>query len=166
MAEYGSPVHADWVPVTVRLKVPAGISGAEVFRLAERWVRELHIKIKFDPDYSPVPVLAPRAERDDFRESDSQLVVVRAWVDPQDIARLKDHPNVHHVARDARLEPFGGPEPTMVQQAAALHRALARVDCGATARADGTAADVARDLGVTRIRRAGLHRTWNRRRRR
>lgn len=155
MVDDRSSDRANWVPVTVRLKVPAGISGAEVFRLAERWVLELHIKIKFDLDYSPVPVRPPRAEPEDFRKSESQLLVVRAWVDPQDIARLKDQPYVHHVARDARLEPFGRPEPTMLQQTAALHGALARVDCGATGKAAGTAADVARDLGVTRLSAAG-----------
>ena len=154
MAEYGTPVRANWVPVTVRLKVPAGISGAEVFRLAERWDAKLNIKL--DLERLPVAVRPPRAEREDFRKSGSQLLVVRAWVDPQDIPRLKAQPYVDHVERGARLEPFGRPEWTMTQQTAALHGALARVDCGATAKADGDAADVARDLGVTRIRAAGL----------
>ena len=155
MAEYGNSMRPDWVPVTIRVVLPAGISRVEAFDVAEHQILTLKIRIKFDRGYSPVAIRPPRAELEKFRKSETQLFVVRAWVDPQDIAQLKDQPWVHHVARDSRLEPFGRPEPTMAHQTAALQSALARVDCGATVKADGTAADVARDLGVTRIWAAG-----------
>lgn len=149
MAEDASPGRSNRVPVTVRLAVPVGVSRAEVFRLAERWDPKLDIA--FDLDYSPVPVRPPRPEQEDFRKSGTQLLVVRAWVDPRHISTLKAQPYVHHVAPDARLEPFTRPEPTTVEPAVALHGPPARVDCGATGKAVGTAADVARSLGVTRI---------------
>jgi serine protease AprX len=155
MAEYGAPVRADWVPVTIRVKVPAGISGVEAFDLTERRILALNLKIKFDRDYRPVAIRPPRAEQEEFRRSESQLFVVRAWVDPQDIARLKDQSYVHHVSRDDRLEPFVPTEPAMAQPTSALQGALARVDCGANVKADGMAADVVRDLGVARIWAAG-----------
>jgi subtilisin family serine protease len=69
---------------------------------------------------------------------------------------LKAQPFVDHVERGARLEPFGPPEWAMTQQTVAHHGAPPRVDCGVTAKADGTAADVAKDLGVTQIWAAGF----------
>ena len=73
--------------------------------------------------------------------------------DPEQIARLKDQPEVDHVTPDARLEPFGWSEPSL-DDSIALDGALARTDCGASTKAVGTAAQVARDLGVKRIRTA------------
>lgn len=156
MAEHASSAGARWVPVTIRLKVPAGVSGAEVFRFVEHPLASVHLKL--DTEHEPVPVRPPRSEREreEFLTGRSHLVVVRALVDPQDIPRLKEQPYVDHVEAAARVEPFGRPERAMVQETAALHGALARVDCGAMARADGTAADVARDLGVARIRAEGI----------
>jgi serine protease AprX len=148
MADDRSSDRATWIQVTVRFKVPAGISGAEVFRFVERENLEFRPHIEFDRDYSPVPVRPQSAERE-LLESGRQLVVVRAWVDPQHIAALREAPYVDHVGRDARLEPFA-----MVQ--GGVHAAPSRVDCGATAKADGTAKDVARDLGITKIRAAGF----------
>src|SRR5688572_2274140 len=120
MAEYGSSMRPDWVPVTIRVVVPAGIARADAFDVAEHQIGTLKIRIKFDRAYSPVAIRPPRAEVEKFRKSEQQLFVVRAWVDPQDIAQLKDQPWVHHVARDSRLEPFGRPEPTMFHRTAAL----------------------------------------------
>ena len=136
MAERSSPVPANWVPVTVRLRVPAGISGAEVRRLAECWDAKLNIKL--DLERLPVPVRPPRAEREEFRRSESQLLVVRALVHPQDIPMLKAQPFVDHVERGARLEPFGPPEWAMTQRTAARYGARARVECAAAATASGT----------------------------
>ncbi len=139
--------------MTVRLKVPAGMSRLDVFSLAAKlW--EDGIRIEFDRDYPPVPVRPPRAEREEFRKTGAQLYVVRGWADPGQIAKLQTepHPNIHHIAREARLEPFTGPGRN-VETALAPPGAMGRVDCGGEA--TGTVTDVARDLGVTRIWSAG-----------
>ena len=158
MAEYGAPVGTNWVPVTIRVELPASVPRAEAFEAAERHILALKTKIniKFDRDYSAVPIRPPRAELERFRKSESQLFVVRAWIDPQDIERLKKgEPSIHHIARDSRVEPFGPTGSNMFQPTSAAQSALARVDCGATVKAHGTAEDVARDLGVMRIWAAG-----------
>src|SRR4030095_11655080 len=157
MAEYGAPVGTNWVPVTIRVELPASVPRVEAFEAAERHILafKTKINIKFDRDYSAVPIRPPRAELERFRKSESQILVVRAWSDPQDIPRLRDEPSVHHIARDTRLEPFGPTEPTMASPTSVLQSALARVDCGGTAKADGTVADVVRDLGIAKIRAAG-----------
>jgi serine protease AprX len=147
--EAGSPVRSNRVPVAIRLTVPAGSSATEVYSLRERWDRTLDIEL--DRDYRPVPISPPRRAREDARERGSQLVVVRAWVHPEHIARLRTQPHVDHIEHDARIEPFARPT---VQERAAVNAAVGRVDCG-TGQVVGTAADVAKDLGVTRIWAAG-----------
>jgi len=153
MAEHGSTVPAHWVRVTVRIRVPAGVARLEVPSLAAK-LREEGLRFELDRRYLPVPIRPPRAQRDQFRKSGEQLYVVRGWADPEQIARLQTepHPRVHHVTREARLEPFTDPGRN-VQSALAPPGAMARVDCGGEA--VGTAADVAKDLGVTRIWSAG-----------
>jgi subtilisin family serine protease len=71
-------------------------------------------------------------------------------VDPGHLATLKEQPNVRHVTRAARLEPFARLDPGL-----AVHAELARVDCGDAVRPNDTAATVAQHLGVTQIWRAG-----------
>jgi len=150
MAEKDS-LRTNWVPVIVRLNVPAGIAGVEVFRYFERSRSGLHIE--FDLDYAPVSVGPPRARREEFRQNERQLVVIRARLDPEHLARLRAQPDVDHVERDARLEPFrGSRHPLVVEES---DGAFARVDCGGTAKAGGTVADVARTLGINRITAAG-----------
>ncbi len=53
MAEYGSSIRPDWVPVTIRVVLPAGISRAEAFDAAEHQILTLKIRIKFDRGYPP-----------------------------------------------------------------------------------------------------------------
>lgn len=155
MAENESSGRANRVPVTIRLKVPVAVPDTEVFGLAERQARSLHFDIKLDYEYNPLPVRPPRAEQEALRKSELKLVVIRAWMDPQDIPTLKEQAYVDHVARDAPLEPFTPPARAVLGEYAALGAAAHRVDC-ATDKAVGTAGDVARDLGVTRIRAAGF----------
>jgi hypothetical protein len=47
--------HADWVPVTIRLKVPVAVRGAEVFKLvAESWATRGSMEL--DDRYGAIPV--------------------------------------------------------------------------------------------------------------
>ena len=147
MADERGSDRASWVQVTVRLKVPVGVSRADVLSAVERESR-LRSHIEFDRDHSPIP-LGVRSAEGEYLESGGHLVVARARVDPKYIATLKDAQYVDHVGRDARLEPFA-----MVRSG--VSAAPARVDCGTTGKTHDTAADVARDLGVTQIRAAGF----------
>jgi len=136
------------IRVTVRLEVPIGSSPAEIRDIYERWNPNLDVKV--DPEYPPVRITAPRADRESLRRQNLELVVVRAWVDPQQVAALREQSHVHHVTRAARLEPFARSSPELVDG-----DALARVACSDRDAAEGTVAAVARDLGVTHIWRAG-----------
>jgi serine protease AprX len=153
-------IPPNWVPVTIRLKVPATTLGVEVFRFIEDWNHRLQPYLTFDREYSPVQVTPPRAEREEFREGGMQLVVVRAWVDPQllvdpELIRLvKEQPHFNNVARDAPLQPFER-DLGAAELSAAPGGASPRVECAGSDRGFGTAADVAKKLGVTRIWAAG-----------
>ena len=154
-------IRPDWVPVTIRLRVPATVLGAQVFRFTEEWNHRLRPYLTFDSKYDPVPVSPPRAEREEFRESRTQLVVVRAWVDPQLlvdpelIGLVKEQPHFDNVARDVPLEPFEQRVRVAEELSFAPSGTAPHVECAGNDRGFGTAADVARGLGVTRIWAAG-----------
>ena len=149
MAEHGNSLPSHRIRVTVRLEVPVGSGSAEELRrVYESWRPGLGVQI--DDAYPPVPIAAPRTERERLLRQNLQAVVVRAWVDPRDLAALREQPHVGHVTRAARLEPFARFEPALATRAA-----LARVDCGEDARPNDTAMTVAQHLGVTQIWRAG-----------
>lgn len=154
-------IRPDWVPVTIRLKVPATTIEDQVFDCTKDWDRRLQPYLTFDRECRPVPLSPPRAERKEFRESGTQLVVVRAWVDPklltdpELIGLVKAQPHCHNIARDVRLEPFEGRGREAEELSFAPGGAAPRVECAGSDRGFGTAADVARALGVTRIWAAG-----------
>ena len=146
MTEQGKSLPSSRIRVTIRLEVPLGSSLSDIRRVYERWGP----RVEVDEAYPPVPISAPRGERESLLRQKLQLVVVRAWVDPRDLDALREQPGVHHVTRAARLEPFARLEPGLVARAV-----LPRVDCGDVVRPNDTAARVAQDLGVTQIWRAG-----------
>lgn len=148
MVEQGRSLPSHQIRVTVRIEVPIGSSADEIRRVFERWDPDLEVKV--DDAHPPVPITAPRAERQGLLDQNLELVVVRAWVDPRHLAALKEQPHVRHVTRGARLEPFSRFEPGLAERAA-----LGRVDCGKGDTANDTAATVAQYLGVTQIWRAG-----------
>ena len=148
MVEQGNPLPSHWIRVTVRLEVPIGSSIDEIRRVYEGWAPRLDVKV--DEAYPPVPITAPRAERAGLLSQNLELVVVRAWVDPRHLADLAEQPDVHHVGRSAKLEPFARFEPELTERAAP-----GRIDCGDHVGPDDTAATVAQHLGVTHIWRAG-----------
>ena len=170
--------HDSWVWVTIRLKMPARISANEVFSHAESLGSQIQSYLKYDHESSPIQVRSRKAQRRPLPTGEAkhepkhelryesthqatsrggeQLFVVRARIDPQHIADLKNEPYVDFVERSARLEPFGRPGGAMARQSPRFHAASGRVDCAATAKADGTAADVARSLGVEGIQTAGF----------
>lgn len=134
--------------MTIRLKVPVAVRGTEVFKLVEgSWSDGVHVE--FDLDYAPVPVRPPRAQLEEFRKSELQLLTVRALVDPRQIEMLRRQRYVDRVFRDVRLEPFDRSEPAA--QAVAAQVAAGRIDCATADKADGTAEQVARALGAVRL---------------
>lgn len=125
--------------MTIRLKVPAGLSGAEVFRLVESRFDAL-ARQELDRVYGVVPVRPPSAQLEELRERGLQLVTLRAFVNPVELEALREEPYVDRISRDVPVEPFapaGG------------------VECARTDKAEGTAARVAKELGATRLWRAG-----------
>jgi serine protease AprX len=148
MEETGSrllPPHR--VRVSVRLEVPAG-PDYDIQSVLGSWSRDLQVQV--DEEYRPVPVEAPRAERQRLLRENLQLVVVRAWVSAEHLGLLKAQPQVNHVTRAARVEPFSLLEPGLAETAA-----LVRADCGDAVRPSDNAEAVAEHLGVTQIWRAG-----------
>jgi serine protease AprX len=137
---------SDKIPVTIRLKVPAGLRGAEVFRLVEARYDAV-ARLDLDREYGAVPVRPPLAQLDEFKKSEMQLVTLRAFVDPLQLETLRGQPYVDHISRDAPVEPFARVAPAGF--------AAGHVECARTDKADGTAARVARELGATRLWRAG-----------
>ena len=146
MAEQEKSLPSHRIRVTVRLEVPVGSSVDEIRRVYERWGPGIEV----DDRYPPLPITAPRAERESLLRQKLQLVVVRAWVDPRNLDALREQPHVRHVTRAARLEPFARFAPGLAERAA-----LPRVDCGDGVRPNDTAESVAQHLGVTQIWRAG-----------
>jgi len=144
--------HPDKVRVIVRLKVRAGLSEDDVFSVAKTWDPKLQVTL--DRGYSPVPLAAPRAERVEFKKARVQLVVIRAWIDPDDIEALRDQPSVENVARDTRLEPFS-PSRFSETVVPAAFGASSHVECAGGDKATGTADGVATTLGVKSLWRAG-----------
>lgn len=139
--------------VTVRLKVPASISGDEVFRrVTERWSRGLRDAL--DPAYQPVVVRPPRAERAEFAKRQEQLLLVRARIAPDQLEELRAQPFVVHIARDARLDPFQHLDADTASERR-VSRHISGIDCGGPATCVGTAADVADAIGATRLWGAG-----------
>src|SRR5438034_346086 len=96
--------RANWIPVTVRLKMPAGTSRVEIFRAVER-EDDLHAHLEFDRRQTPVLARLRDAEPE-FLKSGGQYVVVRARVDPAHLAALRGAPYVDHVTREGGIEPF------------------------------------------------------------
>ena len=148
MAEHSRALPSNWIRVTVRLKVPDDSSVAEIERIFER--SSAHLRVELDKTYPPVPITPPRSERERLLAQKLRLVIVRAWLEPQDLAALKERPDVHHITRAARLEPFAHLEPEVAGLEAAP-----RVDCRDEPRANDTALVVAQHLGVPQIWRAG-----------
>ena len=143
---------ANRVPVTIRLRVPLSVRGADVFALIKTtWTDAVHVR--FDPAYGAVEVRPPRAELDEFRKKEEHLLSVRAVVDPSQIKMLREQRYVDRVSRDVRLEPFE--RLGAFAQVAAAPAPTGRVECATADRADGTAAQVARDLGAPRLWAAG-----------
>ena len=138
-----------WVPVTVRLDVPATFETADILRIPGDWGEGAGSRCRVDREFAPVAVRPPRAMRgrEEFQTGKRRLVIVRLWVDPDFIDELQRMPHVQHVTHDAPVEPF--------EERRTLSLTSARVDCGAD-EVETTVADVARVLGVTRLREAGL----------
>lgn len=143
--------RSDKIPVTVRLKVPAGMYGAEIFRLVESRFAVL-ARQEIDRDYGAVPVRPPSAQLDELRKSGLQLVTLRAFVDPVELDTLREQPYVDRISRDVPVEPFARVAPASL---AAEPGAAGGVECATTDKATGTAARVAKELGATRLWRAG-----------
>ena len=118
--------------VTIRVELPASVPRVEAFDAAERQILALKtkIKIKFDRDWlRRRPFGLQRAELERFRKTESQLFVIRAWIDPQDIPAAEGRaiPSTTSLAtrgwsRSDRREP------TMASPTSVLQSALARVD--------------------------------------
>ncbi len=154
MAGEASSDRASWIRVTVRLKVPASIARADVLPLVERESPQLRAHVEFDRESGLLPIRLRSADPE-FLERGGQFVVVSARVDPRYVATLRDSPYVDHVTRNARIEPFRELGVSLIQDDSAFATSV-RVDCGTTVKADGTASDVARALGITKIRAAGF----------
>ncbi len=153
MADKATGARSDRVPITVRVAVPADLPRAELLGfLARHWDPEL--AVEFDPTYTPVPIQARKVRGDEPERERRQLLVVRASVDPRRLDAVRQQPYVDHVGRDVRVEPFDRPA-TAAEQLSVFSGAPGRVDCGGPGGAAGTAADVARMLGVTRLWAAG-----------
>jgi subtilisin family serine protease len=150
MGEAGGSARSTAVQVTVRLSVPAGISEADVFGVSKSWDSKL--QVTFDREYTPVSITPPREARQDLRKSAMRLVLIRAWVHPNDLEALRRQPYVQHVARDARVDPFTSGDSLAMFASVGTSP---RVECGVDNSAAGTAGAVAHDLGVTQLWRAG-----------
>ena len=151
MVEGSRVGDAQKVPVTIRLKVPVTVRGAEVFALVqESWADRL--QIKFDRDYGAVPVRPPQRLLDEFRERGLQFLTVRALVDPRQIDAVRAQQYVDRVFPDVPIEPFARLEPSGI--ALAAPGSSGRIECG-TDKTVGTANQVAKDLGATRLWTAG-----------
>jgi subtilisin family serine protease len=129
----------------IRLRVPRSVEPRELFRLdlLQRLARAY--RIEFDHTYAPVPIRPPRAAQQEFLEKNLQLVVVRARVDPRDLASLQAEPAVDRVSRDAPLQPFER------RHAVAAAERGGRVECASAEQPTGTVRQVVRDLGVDHI---------------
>ena len=152
MVDSGRHRPAGKIPVTIRLKVPAGMHRAEVFRLVQARYDAI-ARLDLDREYGAVPVRPPLARLEEFEKDRMQLVTLRAFVDPVQLEMLREQPYVDRVSRDVPVEPFARVAPAGF--AANRPPAADRVECATTDKADGTAAQVARDLGATRLWRAG-----------
>ena len=135
------------IPVTIRLEVPASVGEASVLAFISK---ERLGGLSLDPAYGVVS-FEPRMR---IAESDTSTrrVAVRAFVQPHQVDEISKLPYVDRVSRDARVEPFVSGHRAAV---AASTVAPPRVQCASTDKADGTAAQVARDLGAARLWRAG-----------
>jgi subtilisin family serine protease len=149
----GTRPRSPKIRVTLRLKVPVGGTREDaVIGALKTWDAELQRHVEQDRSYPPIPVRPPRSDRhrEEYLTGRSELVTIRVLVEPKYLPALRAAPHVDQVDRDARVQPFG-PRP------AALMSAAGRVDCGGSDSAAGTVADVAAELGVTRLRAsAGL----------
>jgi serine protease AprX len=155
MAEAKPSDRSSWIQITLRVKLPPGVAPTSVFSFLQSQHRELHAHIAYDYDYRPVPVSVRNADPE-FVTRGGQFVIVRARVNPDRLSSLRDAPFVDHVGRDSRVEPFEWQLPMMTVPSFGIRAASNRIECATTERADGTAAQVARDLGVERLWKAGL----------
>jgi hypothetical protein len=106
MAEYRAPVGTDWVLVTIRVELPTSVPRAEAFDAAERHILALatKVRIKFDRDYSAVPIRPPRTELERFRKS-GKLFVVPRMDRSADIAVENSRNPPHHHAPGGTVRP-------------------------------------------------------------
>jgi hypothetical protein len=107
MAERGTRDRMDdWVPVTVRLEVPATAMRHDIFGVTRQWSPSVRAHFQLDHEFAPIPVRPPRAERGrpEFASGERRLFIVRLWCDPAWVDELKGLAHVHHVTRDARVD--------------------------------------------------------------